>query len=139
MQTRVDYEPASGERAPFARAKLDLCATKCHRANISLSVRLLRPLLPEAITDDAAKRAPTDSLAVDNDDVAAAAATVAATSDASAQFGDVRNISQPPGVADDSSGGSGHGDDADEAALPRLAECDRDTYALGSMRRLCGK
>lgn len=40
MDTEVPYRPGSGDKTPFALAKLDLCGAKCHRANASVSLRL---------------------------------------------------------------------------------------------------
>lgn len=40
VDTQLAYEPASGERWPFLRAQLDLCAVKCHRPNVSVLLEL---------------------------------------------------------------------------------------------------
>ena len=40
MDTQIDYKPASGERWPFLRARLDLCETKCARLNVSATFQL---------------------------------------------------------------------------------------------------
>lgn len=116
QQTRIQYEPLSGERWLFAGARLDLCARKCHRPTVGLAVRLDTFRLPTATAATAATTTTITNSTTTADD-----------------FDAPQDSSKVHASAPVAAAGSAVGE-------PKTVfHCDRDSYAMVSKRRLCGK
>lgn len=116
VDTQIAYKPASGERWPFLRARLELCALRCTRMNLTVRLQLAaspqqnwRPdggaSGPLSSSEQAAPRVPT-------------------------RLQRRQSIRRQATLL---------GPGAAGANQAHLFHCDRDPYAMVSKRRLCGK
>lgn len=121
MDTFIAYKPQSGDRLPFLRAQFDLCGAKCHRPNISVTLKLeATPKFghKSELERRGLKRKTRPSFVTSgNKNVETSKIFNASTKRETDRHEDT--------FKSEASGGSFH--------------CDRESYSMVSKRRLCGK
>lgn len=121
MNTLIAYKPQSGDRLPFLRAQFDLCGAKCHRPNISVTLKL--EATPKFGYKNEGERRSSKRK----------------TRPGFVTFGNKNMETSKILIVPTKRETDGHEDTFKSEAPGGSFHCDRESYSMVSKRRLCGK